>query len=114
VTLARALSSKTRKRGVDPLNIDDIDDFENYDIEIDKLDALLDKAANALNGQTLPIDKSEKAHYGPLISFLNACVDACRVVHQKLFYEWLKFVVFNTETQDGVLGATPSVRSISL
>jgi hypothetical protein len=107
VTLARALSSKTRKGGVDPLNIDDIDDFENYDIEIDKLDGILGKAANALKGQTLPFDNSEKAHYGHLISFLNACVDACRVVCQKLFYERLKFIVFDTETQDGVLGASP-------
>lgn len=34
-------------------------------------------------------------------------VNACRGVYQKLFYEGLKFIVFDTETQDGILGASP-------
>ena len=107
VTLTCTLSSKTRKGGLSPLTIHNVNDFGNYDIEIDKLDGLLSKATNALTHETLPNDISEKAHYRPLISFLNTCVDACCDIYQKLFYEWLKFTVFNTEMQDEVLGASP-------
>lgn len=47
VSLARALSSKTRKSGLRPLTIDDIDDIGNYDIEIDRFDGVLSKAMKA-------------------------------------------------------------------
>ena len=71
VTHARALSWKTCKGGLHPLIIDEIDHLANYDIEIDKLDGLLRKVTKALNLEDLPDDSSEKAHYGPLISFLK-------------------------------------------
>jgi hypothetical protein len=93
--------------GLHPLTIDELDDFGNYDIEIDKLGGLLTEAVKSFNHEHLPIDSSEKAHYEPLVVFLNACVDACRVVYHKSFYEFLNFIVFDTATQDRVLGAFP-------
>ena len=110
VTLARALSSKTRKAGVPHLTIDKIDDLENYDIEIDQLGGLLDDAVQALKHAwvQLPMSGLESKHYQPLIAFLNACVDVCCDVYDKSrYYDKLKFIVFDTPTQDGVLGASP-------
>ena len=103
VTLARALSSKTRKAGVPPLTIDKIDDLENYDIEIDQLGGLLDEAVQALKQAfvQLPMDGLESEHYQPLMTFLNACVGACGDVYNKcFFYNKLKFIIFDTSMQD--------------
>jgi hypothetical protein len=100
VMLTQALSSEMRKAGLHPLTIDNTNDFENYQIEINKLDAWLHKATVACKHHALPSDASEKAHYTPL----NACVDACSSQYQKSFYEKLKFTVFNSEMQDKVLG----------
>src|ERR1700733_15503249 len=86
VTLARALSSKTRKAGLHPLTIDEIDDLANYDIAIDELEGSLGKASKAFKHEALPDDSSEKEHYGPFISFLNACVHTCHGICRKLFY----------------------------
>lgn len=108
VTLARALSSKTRKAGVPHLTIDGVDDLENYDIEIDQLEEPLDKAVQALKWVTLPKNGVESTHYQPLIAFLNACIAACRGVYDKSkIYNELNFIVFDTPTQDGVRGASP-------
>jgi hypothetical protein len=103
VTLARALSSKTRKVDVPSLTITEVDELENYSIKIDQLEGLLDDAVKALE---YPINSAERDHYVPLMTFLNACVDACRGIYDKsLFYKQLNFIVFDRSTQDGVLGA---------
>jgi hypothetical protein len=111
-TLARALSFKSRKKDVPPLTIDELDDFGKYDIEIDTLGTLLDDAVEALSKAVknllLPTSKAEVDHYGSLITFLNACLDACRCVYNKsIYYNKLNFISFNRPTQDGVLGASP-------
>jgi hypothetical protein len=113
VSLSRALSSKTRKSGLPHLTIEKIDHLDNYDVEIDKLDRPLEKAFGAWNHEDLPSDAAEKAHYMPLTAFLNACLDACRGFYHKSFYKDLKFIVFDTQTQDGILGAHPLKPDIS-
>jgi len=110
VTLTRALSSKMCKAGLHPLTIDEIDDLANYVIAIDKLEGSLGKASKAFKHEDLPDDLTEltkKEHYRPFISFLNACVETCRGICQKLFYERLKFIIYDTQMQDGILGASP-------
>jgi len=111
VTLARALSRKTRRADVPPLTIDGVDNFDHYDIEIDQLDELLDNAVKALNPkyyEHLPTNPTEQEHYKPLMAFLNACVAACRSVYtESKFYKLLNFIVFNHPTRDGVRGASP-------
>jgi hypothetical protein len=69
----------------------------------------LDAAVQALKHACvqLPVDGVESEHYQPLMTFLNACVDACCIYDKSLFYDKLKFIVFNTPTQDGVQGASP-------
>jgi hypothetical protein len=108
--LARALSFKSRKKDVPPLKIDEIDDFRHYDIEIDTLGTLLDDAVQVLNNTavSLPTSTAEIDHYGPLVTFLNACLDACRsTYHKPTYYDKLRFIAFHRSTQDGVLGASP-------
>jgi hypothetical protein len=83
VTLAHALSSKMCKAGVPHQIINNVNDLENYDIEI-----------NLLEEQGL--------------TFLNVCVDACHCIHDRFcIYNKLKFIVFNTPMQDSVRGASP-------
>lgn len=117
--LSRALSAKVRERGkpliVDSQNTDDFDTLDNYDVALDKLDDVLDIAVEelklALEREPIdfPSDTGEKAHYVPLATFFNLCLDVCRKAAKcddTHYYNGLRFIKWDRVTKDGVQGAS--------
>ena len=82
-------------------------------------DSILNSAQRTLNEKQAPhwpTSGEERTWYPPLATFLNNCVDACHsalrgstsaAAKDPRFYDRLKFIVYDKNTEDGVDGAAP-------
>ena len=84
-------------------------------------DTLVNSACEALGRRTPPVwpaVETERACYSSVATFLNNCVDVCNGAldgsksattrdSDSRLYDRIKFVVYDTTTEDGVEGAAP-------
>jgi hypothetical protein len=106
--LARALSAKSRKKDAPPLTIDSMDSLDHYNITLDEMDDVLERAVESLQPSDLIPATREADHYDPLVVFLNSCLATCRRaagVDASHYYSDLNFIVWDNPTKDGVRGA---------
>ncbi|KAF9040341.1 hypothetical protein BDP27DRAFT_1347465 [Rhodocollybia butyracea] len=93
--LARGLSAKQRKPDADPrkLESEHSDRLEYYNIDIDKLEPVIEKASHHF-----PV---ERAFYPGLCNFLNGCVNSCATAlrhhepNRPVFLQRLKFFTWH-------------------
>jgi hypothetical protein len=106
--LARALSAKSRKKDAPSLNIDSTDSLDCYNITLDEMDNVLERAVESFQPSGLISATREADVYSPLAIFLNSCLTACRKaagVDASQYYSELNFIVWDHPTKDGVRGA---------
>ncbi|KAF9040343.1 hypothetical protein BDP27DRAFT_1435164 [Rhodocollybia butyracea] len=118
--LARGLSAKQRKPDADPrkLESEHSDRLEYYNIDIDKLEPVIEKAShhfvNSNPALLLASDEPvERAFYPGLCNFLNGCVNSCATAlrhhepNRPVFLQRLKFFTWHKSTKDGIDEAEP-------
>jgi len=106
--LARALSAKSRKKNAPPLTINSTDSLDYYNITLDKMDDVLERAVEVFQPSDLSSATGESDHYDPLVIFLNSCLTACKRAancDDNHYYSALKFIVWDRLMKDGVRGA---------
>ncbi|KAF9064267.1 hypothetical protein BDP27DRAFT_1333769 [Rhodocollybia butyracea] len=118
--LAHSLSAKQRKPGADPLKLEskNSDRLEYYDIDIDKLELVIERASQSfVNSNPASLlalaNPAERDHYAGLCNFLNRCVNSCATAlrrhepNRPVFLQRLKFFIWDKCMKDGIDEAEP-------